>query len=82
VGFLFAPSPSRFPAYGAGDVGRSAASHPFVHLWQLALPQAANSMSWQPFVLDPAVYGIGGDSQVRGDFVHGAPPRLGWWRAV
>src|SRR6266851_1951058 len=79
VGFLPTPSPSRFFADGAREVGGAAASHPCVHLWQLALPQTANSMGRQPFVLDPAVYGISGDAQVCGDFVHGVSTQLAGW---
>jgi hypothetical protein len=82
VGFLPAPPPSSFLADGARDISRSAASHPRVDLRQLALPKAADSMGRQSLVLDPAIYGIGGDTQVGGDFIHRAPTRLGRRRAV
>ena len=55
---------------------RSVATYPVIDLGELELPELPDAMGWQPLRIDPAVYGVLGDADVRGDFIDGHP-RLG-----
>ena len=56
--------------------GRPARAHPAINFSQFAFPKAADPMSRQLPLLDPAVDGIGCNAQMRRNLYYGAPPQI------
>ncbi len=71
-----------FRVLRARSFGGPTSSHPGIHLGELALPKAPDTMGGKPLVVDPTVNGVRRYAKMRGNFTHGEPAVPGFGLAV